>query len=489
VVERSAASRGVLVQGAGAVAVCVVVAAGLAPLTEGAGPFVVLVAGLGVLLATAVWLHPPLAAYVLIVVTPLTAGIERGVVVPYARPSEAVAVLLAGVLVARHLVAVYLGRVRLVRLRAMDVAVAGIILTASVLPLLWLVARGRTGDPEDVLYALYPARILLDYVVIRVGVSNAPEVRRCLWLALASGCVIALLAILQSLNVLGVGGLLNTVFPVEEGAVASAGDRATTTLGSSIATGALMVYTVGVALAWWLGKGAAPRLLTFAVPLLTFAVLASGQFSTAFGLLVCVVTVGLLLRRLTHVTLSAVPLLVVGGLLLSPVIVRRLDGFDRPDGLPQSWVGRWNNLRTFFWPELFSNWNFVLGVKPAARVPATDSWRDFVYIESGHTWLLWTGGLPLLLAFCAFSWVGLRTTARVARIRTDAIGTAAAAAFTGLVVMNVLMILDPHLTLRGSSDLLLVLVALATTRTSVPGPPSPPRMTSQTASERGGIGS
>jgi hypothetical protein len=157
------------------------------------------------------------------------------------------------------------------------------------------------------------------------------------------------------------------------------------------------------------------------------------------------------------------PVALVSGLATQPVVERRLSGFDSAQGLPPSWLGRVENLRTFFWPELFSNFNFVLGVRPAARVPAPEVWRQYVWIESGHTWLLWNGGIPLLVAFFVFLGTSLQVTARVGRARFDAIGVAALASFASLVALAVLMVLDPHLTLRGSADLLFSLLALATT--------------------------
>jgi hypothetical protein len=141
-------------------------------------------------------------------------------------------------------------------------------------------------------------------------------------------------------------------------------------------------------------------------------------------------------------------------------VATRLDGFQSYQGLPRSWIGRVANLERFFWPEVFSGFNWLLGVRPAARVAAPEMWRQWVYIESGHTWLLWTGGLPLFLAFFFFNWVAFRDLRRIA-IDDGPIGTAAAAGFASALMIFVLMLFDAHLTVRGTADLFFPLLALA----------------------------
>jgi hypothetical protein len=105
-------------------------------------------------------------------------------------------------------------------------------------------------------------------------------------------------------------------------------------------------------------------------------------------------------------------------------------------------------------------------------VPAPETWRDWVYIESGYVWLVWIGGLPFLLAFVAFVAVGMVCLWPIAVVRRNAIGAAALAAFAYLVVIATLMLLDPHLTIRGSADLFFPLLGLALLRV----PDASPRM-------------
>ena len=129
--------------------------------------------------------------------------------------------------------------------------------------------------------------------------------------------------------------------------------------------------------------------------------------------------------------------------------------------LPQSWIARGENLREYFLPELASPQHIALGVRPAARLPSREPWREWVYIESGYIWILWTGGIPLAIAFFVYLRRGLRITRGVAMSRAGPVGIAAVGAFVALAILAALMPFDPHLTMRGMADATFALLALA----------------------------
>jgi hypothetical protein len=189
-------------------------------------------------------------------------------------------------------------------------------------------------------------------------------------------------------------------------------------------------------------------------------VLASGEFSAAIGLVLAMVVLAILTRNAKPLG-AFIPIFAGAAILLRPVIAVRTQGFQTASGLPVSWAGRLHNLQNYFWPVLFKHGNFVLGVRPAARVSTPTMATGYIWIESGYTWLLWGGGIPLLGTFIYFLWTNIRRFGAVARVRMDSVGIAALAATTGLSVIAVLMLFDPHLTYRGSADLLFALLALA----------------------------
>jgi hypothetical protein len=435
------------------------------------GQAVVLVAGGAIFALAAAW--PPFAAYVLLAVTPLVTGLDRGTLVPVLRPSEALAGLLAAALLARGAVELVRGAPVRLRPTAVDATLLAFAVAGSVVPLLWLVARGREVAEDDVLYALQLWKYVAVFLVVRAAVRTEREVARCLWIVLAVTVVVVVVAILQSLGLLGVAQLVATYYTPEEEIAATGVTRGTSTLSSYFALADISAFCFALAAAW-LVRGGRPRPLLMAIALVCLLGLgAAGSYSGFLAIPLVVLAVGILTGRLWRFVVASSLLVPLAALAMWPVIAQRLEGFETLAGLPPSWVGRWANLTTFFWPQL-ADFNWVLGVRPAARLPAVETWRDWIWIESGHTWLLWAGGVPFLLAYFAFQAAGMRHAARAARA-PGAIGVAGVTAFASLTVVLVLMLVDAHITLRGSADLLFALLALSLVGAGARAGGRPPR--------------
>jgi hypothetical protein len=300
----------------------------------------------------------------------------------------------------------------------------------------------------------------------------------CLAASMAAGAIVAAVAMLQVNNLLGVPELLHqyydSPFTGFQGPVTG---RGTSTIASSFGTADVMIMNLLIALALLRDRHWRSWRLALAATIFLVGCLAAGAFSGVIGLVVALLAFGVIARQTGRILLASVPVTAVGMIAFWPVIAGRLAGFERPSGLPHSWEGRWANLRDFFLPEIMSGVNWLTGVRPTGRVPAPEPWRDWAYIESGYVWLVWIGGLPFLLAFLAFVVVGVLRLWPVVAGRRDAVGAAALAALAYLLVIAVLMLLDPHLTIRGSADLFFPLLALALVRAPGrlrSGRPAPP---------------
>jgi capsular exopolysaccharide synthesis family protein len=440
------------------------------------GPLKALAAVLVLAVIGCVWRWPALAAYLAIALTPLTVSLSIGHSLPLIRPNEAIDLLVGAALAMRGIVMARTGRLPKIRLDKVELAMVLMAVCNSVIPLLWMTVRQEQITQEDLLYALVMWKLLGLYVIVRFAVSTDRQVRRCLWLSVAAAVVVALVAVLQSLALFGVPRLLAEFF---QGSSQSgpAGGRGSSLLGQPLATGDLMVFNLAIVAALWIRYRRHRLALAAAAVLLVFGALAAGEFSAAIGLVVGVICIAIVVGS-PRLLAYFVPAAVIGGLVLSPVIAERLSGFQSASGLPQSWSGRLQNLETYFWPKLFSDWNFVLGVRPAARILIPSAppsiiaqGTGFVWIESGYTWLLWGGGIPLLISFCFFTWVTARRGWQAARAGVGASSVAGSAVFVATIVIAVLMIFDPHLTYRGSADDFFFLIALVAPRAGRGGQP------------------
>ncbi|MEP7177946.1 MAG: lipid II flippase MurJ [Pseudonocardiales bacterium] len=414
--------------------------------------------GLAVIACVASW--PPLGGYLVIAATPLTAGIDRGHAVPVLRPSEAIALAVGIALSARALVRWRTGAAPRMRLSRVEWAIVLMAVCNSAVPMLWMIARRQPITQDDILYALVMWKLAGIYLIVRSSITTYRQAMRCYWLSLGAASIVAVLAILQSLGLFGVAQLLRSYYAPFGYTGALEHARGSSTLALPAATADLLIYNLAIVAGLWIVSHSHRTMLAATGMLFIVGALSAGEFSSAIGLVVGICAIALVTSYPRLLSIF-VPITGIAIVVLRPVIAARLSGFDSVSGLPVSWTGRLENLREHFWPKLFSDWNFLLGVRPSARVPVSYQATGYVWIESGYTWLLWGGGLPLLASFIYFVRVALRSSWFEARYRHGAPSVAALAVFVAVTVMSVLMVFDPHLTYRGAAEELFALLALA----------------------------
>jgi murein biosynthesis integral membrane protein MurJ len=418
-----------------------------------------------------VWRWPQLAAYLAIGLTPLTVSLNLGHALPLIRPNEAIDLLLGVALATRGLAMMRSGELPHIRVTRVEWAIFLMAVANSVVILLWMVIRQQPISQDDILYALVLWKLLGLYALVRWSVRTDRQILVSLWISVAAACLVAVVAILQSLAVGGVPGILANHFGGYASASGPAGGRGSSLLGLPGATADLMIFNLAVISGLWTRYRGHRLVLTAAAVLMVFGVISAGQFTGYIGVCVGVVCIALVCRTPKLLGLFAAAG-VVGAIILWPVISTRLAGFHSASGLPVSWTGRIYILRNYFWPQLFSHWNWLLGVRPASRMPVATLRGGYVWIESGYTWLLWGGGFLLLASYVFFVVVTARSAWQAARGGRDARSVAGVAVFTAVIVISVLMISDPHLTYRGSADDFFFLIALAAPRArhAAPGP-------------------
>jgi hypothetical protein len=424
-----------------------------------------------VVLFVTVAIRPVAAAYIYLAALPFVTGIGRGAVIPLLRPNEALQALLTAAVLAGLYVRFLQGETPHITFTRLDRALLVLATLASAWPLVWGLVRSHVPTSADVMSTVPLWRYVALYALYRFVAPEPKQVRRCMWILLAGAAALALIAALQSLNLLNLGTLW-----ASESAADSEG-RGNATLSSAIAVGDYLACSLAVVLAWALRSPSGRRpLLYITGGILLVGALGSGQFSAWIGTLIVVVLVAAHEGQLRRLVTRAAPVAVIGVALTWPVVAKRLDGFGSGFGLPSSWIGRIDNLTNFYLPAL-GGFRWVLGVRPDSVLPAPETWRDVIYLESGLLWFLWVGGIPLLIGAVWFFRVAMRHTREIARRRSDDVGILALATWSGLWVFAVLSLIDMHLTLRGAGDLLFILLGLSSIRS--PAPAAPPAETRQ----------
>jgi hypothetical protein len=436
-----------------AAATMVAVAVGATTALVGAiVPVALAASALFVLLA----LRPVLAVYLYVAVLPFVTGIERGSVLPFLRPNEAVQVFVTAAVLtgagARFVARSSSPRIRITRL---DRAIFLLAVFGSVWPLVWLLGRGQDPTTDDVLSALVLWRFFALYVLFRYVAPTPRQLRRLLWVFLAGACALALIALLQGLGL----------------APVSRPGRGESTLSSSIAVGDYVAYGLALVLALYLQERAPRRLLSLTGVVLVVGSLATGQFSAWIAASIVVLAVAAHERQLIRLAVRLVPVAALALLVTWPMVDQRLAGFSDDAGVPSSWLGRLDNLSHFYLPQL-SDFQWVLGVRPNSVIAAPETWRQVIWLESGLLWLLWVGGVPLLIAFLWFLRVAFPHVHAIARSRSDDLGAVALAAWASLCAMAILTVIDMHLTLRGGGDVLFILLGLSAVTWCAPPTPA-----------------
>ncbi len=437
---------------------------------------------LGMLVLVALTAYRPhYAGYIMIAVAPAIVGFGRGQLIPLLRPNEALLFLLWVVLGARWLL--YSRRFS-VKLNQVDMVIIGLIVTGLVIPLLVQFARLRPVTADDIFYAFVLVRLGLLYGIVRHTIRTPGEVRTAVALSLTVASGLGVLGLMDSLNLLNTAERLNPYFP-SAGPLVDDG-RGAATIGNPIGFGVYCGMNACLALAMLLG-GERPRpVLTIAALCCGIGVFGSGQIGPSLSFVVGLGVLALLTRSVKQLISWSLPFVLFGSIIIAPLAQARLAGFEGPqitgaqrqdianiggqeeslalyDANPgSSWDVRLYNLETFFIPEFEDDLNLWLGVSPQARVPSPRVGEEFIWIESGHLWLLWSGGVPLFVMFFVFVAVGLSVSRRVMRDVPGPVSICGAATFASLIILSVAQTFDPHLTLRGTSDILFPLLALIT---------------------------
>ncbi|WP_064742822.1 hypothetical protein [Pseudonocardia spinosispora] len=421
-----------------------------------------------ILLGSIAGLYPIFGTYAYLVTLPILAGIDRDALIPLVRPNEAVlAVVMAGATIG-----VFLRYLRgdLIRPRIfplIDIPLAVFLLMATIWPLASLTLRGLIPDGAEYAGVLPFTKLVAFYFMVRYTVQTEQQILRIIRFIVWPGAVVAMIAVLQTLQFPPVIAFLQIFWGSgAEGTPDTAselGERGSATLGSPIAAGDVIIISLILVMCCVARGLLGRRERLFLALTLGTGVFAAGQFSTwiaaAVGFSLLAWRFPNLRRQATRFAPLAGVALVIG----APAFVGRLSGIGGIDGswIPEPELGRIDNLSHLYLPHF--NWiTTLIGVSPNEALIPPETWRNVVYLESGVLYFLWIGGIPLLAAFIWLSMRVLRAV-RPALAHPGPFGATASCLDIVWRFLLVLTLIDPHLQLRGSGDLVFTLLAVVTT--------------------------
>lgn len=415
----------------------------------------VAVCGVALFVLTAV--RPVVATYVYFATLPFLAGIERDTLLPLIRPNEALLALLVAAAVTGGYVRFLRGVPLRLRFAPLDAALAAFVLASTLWPVASLMLRGHAPSGAEFAALLPVIKLSGILLLVRTTLDTDERQVRLVRIVLWTSAALAVIAVLQTLNVGPVITALNTLWamPDDNGEIA---ERATATFASSIATGDYLVVALAMLAALGTRDLVRPRTVVVLAPLLGAGVLAAGQFSSWAALGIVAVVLLRQYPELRALTRRLLPVVAVALVVGAPALITRLAEFGSGFGVPRSWLGRWDNVTNFNLPA-FDLVNVLIGISPDSVLPAPETWREVIYLEFGYLQLLWVGGLPLL---AAFGWLSVEILRRTRALRGGAggQGVAATTLHAAWWVVLILSLIDIHLVLRGMGDLLFLLLGI-----------------------------
>ena len=402
------------------------------------GTGIALAAVLGVALAFAVALNEMLGLVLLALLTPITSGLARGLPVPGFRVSE----VLVGVVAVILLVSAR----RVVRWTAFDWLALVYALATFALGAYNLLERGDpfTGDDWGILVG--PFQFILLYRAVAVTARTPERQRIVLRLLLLASVPVALLAIGQQLDVLGMRDFVTTLTgsDIYERTVGEAA-RATGPFPHwhNLAGYLLMIVLVIVALALRQVTSVLPTWALLTIGLLDgIALIQTLSIAPIFGAIAGALLIAVLLGQVARVFVGAAVVVLLAALLFGARLEARYaeqfvqaPGTDRSSFVPQTIQYRYDLWTTKLIPGLEGRW--ITGYGPDLP-PAIQS---FPHTESMYIALLYRGGVLLLVIWAALivaAALAARTASRHPDPLQQALGAAVLAAVLCLVVMQLI---------------------------------------------------
>jgi hypothetical protein len=361
--------------------------------------------------------RPELAVYLLVLVAPACAGLQRGLLVPGLRVSEAAIVGLGA------LVLIFAPRARRPAWSGVEYSLLAYAAFTVILGGYDLAIRHAALDFEELGTLLGPLQFVVLLRVVIVAMGREEHRIRAAHLMLGAATVVALLALAQAADLGPTRSVLTTL---------TGGSLYSKSLGLGVGriTGPFNIWhelagflmpSILVSLSLGLSFGSRSRRLCYA---LVCAVTTMALISTAAAGILIATTLGAVYicwkHRVLHIALAlAVPVVIVAILAFGSILGHRAEQqYAAPSATayqipyaPQSVSYRYSLFRVQNGPALAGRW--ATGYGP--DLPPQLSLSSFPYSETAYVSVLLRGGVVLLALFLLLIAVTLRAARRAQR--------------------------------------------------------------------------
>src|SRR5204862_337482 len=192
-----------------------------------------------------------------------------------------------------------------------DISIAALLVMGSVLPILWMLARGIEVTSDDLLYGLVLWKFFGIYLIFRFSIRTEPEVRRCLWIVMITGSLVAVIAVMQAMGVHPVTAFVTRYYSQYGDSTSALNSRGGATFGLPIALADFMLLDLAIAAGFLLSSRQRRPTLFLLAGLFIGGVFASAEFSALIGLFVAVVALAIIARLASATGLSVVTVLML----------------------------------------------------------------------------------------------------------------------------------------------------------------------------------
>jgi hypothetical protein len=263
--------------------------------------------------------RPLLGVAAAVFLVPLTAGIQRGILVPALRPDELVILAVVCGLVGHQVTGKQVRPLGLI-----DLSVGAYAVGSIAIPLLVLTLTQYPATSSVWAAVLGPAWFLGAYFIAARSTLSPEGIRTVLGAAMAAGVVVAAIAVAEAADVSGIRSLVQSIFPAD----VLSDFRPGSTLGSFSTVGAsgVMTFALGLALAATRFPGFSRWWLTLVMSAGVAGAVAAQSWSALLVMPLVTLAVVAYARRVPVELVGAAVVIVVGLVLAGPQIAASFAG-------------------------------------------------------------------------------------------------------------------------------------------------------------------